>query len=173
MPFVGLLSPVLNHCYRYKCDSVQFPRLALPRTLGGPPCLDEYPPTIHVYFVRPNGSDPSTGFYTPRLIIPRECTVKLIRTIIINSLPTDIKTHSIEFFTGCSGTVMGWHASGNPTSPVLLDWQSDKVAGIADGQSIFVAVKVLDPASGIMVLIDPFPAPAYPPRILMWNASCV
>ena len=107
------------------------------------------------------------GPYASQLFVLRESTTTLVRTIIISALPAPTIRSSIEFFAEHSGAgnrcsaVLHWWMS-----PVLLEWQSDKVMEIGNGESIWVIVK-LDEATGLMIPIDPFPPPTCPPKVLM------
>ena len=180
VPAVGVVcfTPVPLLCIltfpcRYGCDSVQFPRVALPFSLRGLPHIDPHPIMRNVYFLVPSGLNSDAGSYTPQLIIPRQCTVKLAKSIILSAMPAYPKRHSIEFFAGTVGQQMGWFISSRPGLPVLLDWQSDDAVGIENGHAIVVSVRAVDPASGLLVPVNPFPPPACPPRVLMWNSSCI
>ena len=135
--------------------------------------MDEYQSVHNIYFILPNGSAATAGHYTPQTLIPNKCTVKLIRAIIINALPSYPNGHSIEFFSTQIERRNGWYVSDQTGWPILLDWQWNKTVNIGNECSIVVSVKALDQTTGFLVPIDPFPSPACPPKLFMWNSSCI
>ena len=146
---------------------MQFPRLVMPSN-DRTPHLEPAPRTFKLYFVLPPGVCTRDG-YTPQVVVSLQCASKTIRSIITNSLPPLPKAHSVEFFCYSVPPQAGCYLMGPVNShPVLLESN----LGHIGGDSIIVSVKVLDEERGCMVQIDPFPHPAYPPRILTWSPSC-
>ena len=120
------------------------------------PNIDYSPRVISLYFILPPGGT-SRGEYTPQIVIPRNCLVQTLRSIIINSLPSH-STSSIELFTHQANFPRGWYTPPyDDMRATLLDWQSDRTIdrpaqSLPAGWSICVSVKILDETLGCSII---------------------
>ena len=156
---------------RYGCTSAHCPRLTL--STNSEPLVYTYQCMLNFYYLVPPEQGAS-GDYTPQIFVFHDCSVKSLRYIIANALPSLPTPHSIEFFSfEPRENPTGWSVTSlESASPVLLEEHTEQTASLCSGSSIIVTVKALNGDGCSMVHINPFPSPASPPRVLAWVPSC-
>jgi hypothetical protein len=153
--------------------SAHFPILIAPAS-GSSPQQYHFQRSFSLYYLIPSEAQ-IRGDYTPQIFVFHDCTVKALRSIIIDSLPTLPTPYSVDFFSGSpQGSSAGWSTTSlEGTSPILPAEDADQIISF-DGSSIIVSVKAMHGVRGSMLsmlCIDPFPSPAVPPRVLAWTPS--
>src|SRR4051812_10051041 len=81
---------------RYGCTSAHCPRL-LTFANNSEPLVHTYQSMLNLYYLVPGQG--ASGDYTPQIFVFHDCSVKSLRSIITNSLPSLPTPHSIEFFS--------------------------------------------------------------------------
>ena len=169
---------------RYGARRLRIARPVLARG-GGELYVCEDAQVVNVFFILPpTGRSKPSWFatpnhtnhiesYTPQVFLPPQgCLMENLRSTLTNCLPSRLKGHPVELFTIMDCTKQGWYHpyQAGLVSTLLASQGSEKVK-INEHESILVSVKVRDEAKGCMLVVDPFPSPACPPRFLMCSPA--